>query len=102
MNSNPDGPIRITKEEATSSHVDDLLKRQMSLRGEPGVTRDRGRAWYYQTWFVLMIVGMFGAIIAWAIIEPYFSDRLYFQGTVRLCAWMVTKKQVQAMVRACL
>jgi hypothetical protein len=82
MNSNPDGPIRITKEEATSSHVDDLLKRQMSLRGEPGVTRDRGRAWYYQTWFVFMIVGMFGAIIAWAIIEPYFSDLLYFQGTV--------------------
>ena len=82
MNTIPDGPIHITKEEATSSHVDDLLKRQMSLRGEPGVTRDRGRAWYYQTWLVLMIVGMFGAILAWAIIEPYFSDMLYFQGPV--------------------
>jgi hypothetical protein len=82
MNSNPDGPIRITKEEATSSHVDDLLKRQMSLRGEPGVTRDRGRVWYYQTWLVFMVVGMIGAIIAWAIIEPYFSDMIYYQGTV--------------------
>lgn len=82
MNPNPEGPIRITKEEATSSHVDDLLKRQMSLRGEPGVTRDRGKAWYYQTWLVFMIVGMFGAIIAWALIEPYFSDRIYFQGTI--------------------
>ena len=38
-----DGVIRISREEATSSHVDDLLKRQMSLRGEPGVTRDCGR-----------------------------------------------------------
>jgi hypothetical protein len=82
MNSNPDGPIRITKEEATSSHVDDLLKRQMSLRGDPGVTRDRGRVWYYQTWLVFMVVGMIGAIIAWAIIEPYFSDMIYYQGTV--------------------
>ena len=82
MNSNSDGPIRITKEEATSSHVDDLLKRQMSLRGEPGVTRDRGRVWYYQTWLVFMVVGMIGAIIAWAIIEPYFSDMIYYQGTV--------------------
>ncbi len=82
MNSNPDGPIRITKEEATSSHVDNLLKRQMSLRGEPGVTRDRGRVWYYQTWLVFMVVGMIGAIIAWAIIEPYFSDMIYYQGTV--------------------
>ena len=82
MNDNPDGPIRITKEEATSSHVDDLLKRQMSLRGEPGVTRDRGRVWYYQTWLVFMVVGMIGAIIAWAIIEPYFSDMIYYQGTV--------------------
>src|SRR5260370_24649586 len=45
--------IRISKEEATSSHVDDLLKRQMSLRGEPGVTRDRGRKWYYRNWFLL-------------------------------------------------
>lgn len=82
MSTNSEGPIRITKEEATSSHVDDLLKRQMSLRGEPGVTRDRGRAWYYQNWLVLMVVGMLGAIIAWAIIEPFFSDLIYFQGPV--------------------
>jgi hypothetical protein len=54
----------------------------MSLRGDPGVTRDRGRVWYYQTWLVFMVVGMIGAIIAWAIIEPYFSDMIYYQGTV--------------------
>ena len=59
----PGAVIRITREEATSSHVDDLLKRQMSLRGEPGVTRERGRKWYYQTWLVLMIVGALGAAL---------------------------------------
>lgn len=78
----PDNLIRISKEEATSGHVDDLLKRQMSMRGEPGVTRDRGKAWYYQNWLVLMIVGAIGAIIAWAIIEPYFDDMPYFQGQI--------------------
>jgi hypothetical protein len=80
--SDRDGLIRITKEEATSSHVDDLLKRQMSLRGEPGVTRDRGRAWYYQNWLVFMIVGALGAIAAWALLEPLFDDMIYFQGPI--------------------
>jgi hypothetical protein len=83
MNQNPpDGPIRITKEEANSSHVDDLLKRQMSLRGEGGVTRDRGRKWFYQTWFVLSVVGLLGALVAWACLEPYFHDLLYLQGKI--------------------
>ena len=83
MNSNPsDAVIRISKEEATSNHVDDLLKRQMSLRGEPGVTRDHGRRWFYQTWFVLMIVGLLGAVCAWGLIEPYFADMPYFQGAI--------------------
>jgi hypothetical protein len=78
----PDKVIRISKEEVTSSHVDDLLKRQMSLRGEPGVTRQRGRKWYYQTWFVMMLVGALGAIAAWALIEPFFADMLYLQGPI--------------------
>ncbi len=83
MNSNPpDGTIRITHEEASSGHVDDLLKRQMSMRGEPGVTRDHGRKWYYQTWLVLMLVGMIGAVCAWALVEPFFADMVYFQGPI--------------------
>lgn len=74
------GIIRITAEDANSSHVDDLLKRQMSLRGEPGVTRDHGRKWYYQNWLILGLAGLLGALAAWAIIEPFFDDRLYIQG----------------------
>ena len=82
MSTDQNEVIRISKEEATSSHVDDLLKRQMSLRGEPGVTRDRGKRWYYQNWFVLTVVGALGAFIAWAIIEPFFDDHLYLQGAI--------------------
>jgi len=79
---NRDGVIRITREEATNSHVDDLLKRQMSLRGEPGVTRDHGRKWYFQNWLVFAVVGMLGAILGWAVLEPYFHDLLYVQGPI--------------------
>jgi hypothetical protein len=83
MNSeSTDGIIRISREEATSSHVDDLLRRQMSLRGEPGVTRDQGRRWYYQNWFVFLVVGLLAAVTAWAIVEPFFQDYIYFQGPI--------------------
>ncbi len=83
MNPNDtDRVIHITREEALSEHVEDMLKRQMSLRGDPGVTRDRRRNWFYQNWFVFAIVGMLGALAAWAITEPFFDDLLYFQGTI--------------------
>lgn len=79
---NPDGVIRISPDDVSSSHVDDMLKRQMSMRGDPGVTRDHKRAWYYQNWFVLGVVGMLGAIAAWAMLEPVFDDYLYIQGKI--------------------
>ena len=80
--SDTDRVIHITREEALSEHVEDMLKRQMSLRGDPGVTRDRRRNWFYQNWFVFAIVGMLGALAAWAITEPFFDDLLYYQGTI--------------------
>src|SRR5689334_23295514 len=70
MSDNPDGIIHISSDDVSSAHVDDMLKRQMSMRGDPGVSRDHNRAWYYQNWFVLAVVGMFGAIAAWGILEP--------------------------------
>ncbi len=78
----PNSIIRISKDEALSTHVDDMLKRQMSMRGDPGVTRDRHRAWYYQNWFIFGLVGLLGALAAWGLLEPMFSDHLYFQGKV--------------------
>src|SRR5215212_313051 len=72
--------IRITHEEANSAHVDDLLKRQMSLRGEAGITRNPDRRWYYQNWFIFGVVAMLAALAAWGILEPYFDDLPYVQG----------------------
>jgi len=74
--------IRITRDEAMSAHVDDLIRRQRSLRGEGGVTRDRGRRWYYQNWFIFMIAGCLAAIAAWGVIEPLFDDLPYVQGQI--------------------
>jgi hypothetical protein len=79
--SQSDEPIVITKEEATSRHVDDLIKRQMSLRGE-GVTAEPARRWYYQNWLLFMIVGAIFAAGGWMIVEPWFDDYLYTQGVI--------------------
>jgi len=77
-----DGVIRITPADVASAHVDDMLKRHASLRGEQGVTASRKRRWFYRNWFVLMLAGMLGAVAAWALIEPHFDDLLYVQGKI--------------------
>ncbi len=77
-----DNVIRISRTEALGEHVDDLLKRQMSLRGEAGITREHGRRWYYQNWFVFMVAGALAAVAAWALLEPLFDDMLYVRGTI--------------------
>ena len=77
-----DQVMRITAEEARSSHVDDLLKRHASLRGEQGITRDRGRKWYYQNWFVFMIAGCAAVLLAYAVIDRYYDEYYYVQGPV--------------------
>lgn len=81
MSSMPPEPIVITPDEANSRHVDDLLKRQMSLRGE-GVAAEPAKRWYYRNWLLFMIVGAIAATIAWMIIEPRFDDYLYVQGPI--------------------
>ncbi len=77
-----DDRIVITADEAKSAHVDDLLRRQMSLRGESCVTVATKRRWYYQNWLLFMLVGALFAAGAWAIIEPLFDDYLYVQGKI--------------------
>lgn len=74
--------IRISQKEANSEHVNDLLKRQMSLQGELGITQSHKRCWYYQNWFLFMLVGAIAAIAGWAVLEPYFNDCQYFQGKI--------------------
>ena len=77
-----DNVIRITPADVASPHVDDLLNRQAALRGDTGMTARRGRRWYYSNWFIFMIAGGIGAFLAWCVLEPFFSDLIYFQGTI--------------------
>ncbi len=73
--------IKLTRDELMSQHVNELLQRQMNLRGEK-VQIERQRTWYYQNWFIFMVVGCFAAILAWSIVEPYFDDVFYIQGNI--------------------
>ena len=73
--------IVITRDEAQSRHVDDLLKRQMSLRGE-GVTAEPAQRWFYRSWLLFLVVGALGAFGAWLLLEPAFDDYHYIQGNV--------------------
>ncbi|MGE0489197.1 MAG: FHA domain-containing protein [Vulcanimicrobiota bacterium] len=75
--------LKITREEAMGEHVDDLLKRQKSLRGESaGIDRGGKKVWFYQNWFVFMIAGLLGALLAWGLLEPAFQDRIEWRGTL--------------------
>jgi len=80
-NENSAGLIKLTRDELMSQHVDELLQRQRSLRGER-VHVERKRTWYYQNWFIFMVVGCVAAILAWAVIEPYLDDVYYIQGEI--------------------
>src|SRR5258706_6599091 len=76
--------VKITFDEATSSHVDDLLQRQAAMRGERGMAAPRGRrAWFYQNWFIFMLAADAAAAAAWAIIQPFFEDHFYFDGPIQ-------------------
>ena len=76
------GLIKLTRDELMSQHVDELLQRQLNLRGEKGLV-ERKRRWYYQNWFIFMAVGCIAAILAWAVIEPSFDDVYYIQGEIK-------------------
>lgn len=77
-----DEPIVITRDEANSRHVDDLLQRQMALRGETMVAAAPQRRWYYSNWLLFGLVGLLAAIGAWALLEPAFEDVFYVQGKI--------------------
>jgi len=77
-----DEPIVITREEVSSSHVDDLLRRQMALRGETVFAVESKRRWYYQNWILFAVVGLIAAVGAWALLEPSFEDFFHIQGKI--------------------
>ena len=75
--------IRITREEAMSLHVEEMLERHRQLRGTPGARQAHERRWYYQNWFVFTVAGLIAAVAAWGIIEPNYNDLEYVQGEIR-------------------
>ena len=75
-------PIRISRDEALSQRVDELLQRQHNLRGERGSLTERRVPWYLRNWLVLSLAGLIGATLAWALLEPRFDDVPYVQGLV--------------------
>lgn len=74
--------LRITAQDVNDKKVDEVLSQQMSF-GMPGVEPAKDRsAWYYKSWFVLMIAGTFGGLLGWAAIEPFYDDHVTFRGRV--------------------
>jgi hypothetical protein len=74
--------IVITSADVGSKKVDEALAQQMSF-GMPTVAPAKDRsAWYYKSWFVLMMAGGLGAFLAWCLIEPFFGDHVTIVGTV--------------------
>ena len=78
----PEESIRITKKDAMSTHVDDLLRRQKNLRGDAKSNLNKKGVWYLQNWFIFGIVGAAAAFLATLLIEPHFDDYLYIQGEI--------------------
>lgn len=73
--------IKLSRDELMSAHVDGLLQRQMNMMGDRKIIERKSR-WFYKNWFVFMVVGGIAALIAWALIEPSFSDAVYIQGPI--------------------
>lgn len=74
--------IVITSSDVSSKKVDEALSQQMSF-GMPTAAPEKDRsAWYYKSWFVLMLAGAVGGCLAWAIMEPFFGDHIKIVGNI--------------------
>ncbi|MFQ5752300.1 MAG: hypothetical protein ACE5HI_09915 [bacterium] len=73
-----DNKIKISYRELQDAKVDEILAQESSFRRGMGSKREvEGLAkvsFIHKSWFYLMVAGFVGALIAWALIEPNFSD----------------------------
>jgi hypothetical protein len=68
--------IRITNEELQSPAIDDILNLQKSLQQQHGqFIENISTPFYYNPIFYYSVAGLLGALAAWAIQEPFYSDR---------------------------
>ncbi|HUG91473.1 MAG TPA: FHA domain-containing protein [Planctomycetaceae bacterium] len=72
----PGEPIRIDRRDLYSPQVEDYLEVQQSLRRDLGEIEPRPLIVrvLFSSWFYLAIASGLGAFVAWAVMEPYFSD----------------------------
>jgi hypothetical protein len=69
-------PLRLTDADLNSPQVEQYLEeREMLRRAVPEVP---SRPWivrmFYSTWFYLSLAGGLGALVAWAVLEPFFVE----------------------------
>jgi len=74
--------LKISYEELNDPLVDSAIERKLkeeSLRtGTATASEELAKtSLIYKNWFNLMLAGLFGAFIAWALIEPYIDDNDY-------------------------
>ena len=84
MNEQPPDRIVISHEELEEAAIDERLAQQRNT-GPAALQpiEEKGRwDFIYSTWFYLMLAGMMGALIGWALLEPYLQDGILFTGRV--------------------
>ena len=69
-------PIRITRDDLFSPQVEEQLAFQQALRRDLGELEPQPWivAVVYSSWFYLALAGALGAVCAWMIMEPFFTD----------------------------
>jgi hypothetical protein len=69
--------IHITHDDLKDPAIDDILNLQKSLQQRQGeFLEDIPTPWYYNPVFYYSAAGLLGALAAWGLIEPYFSDSM--------------------------
>lgn len=70
--------IKVTYEDLKDPKVDEILAQESSSimsMGPRADLEDMGEvSFIHKSWFHLMLAGLIGAFIAWALVEPYFED----------------------------
>lgn len=77
--------IVITKEELLDPSIDEQLAQQRNVG--PGslqpLEEKGGFRLLYATWFYLLVAGLCGALLGWALLEPFFEDGILLTGRVQ-------------------
>jgi hypothetical protein len=74
--------IKITYEDLNKPEVDEIIAEEAIKSGrQPEAALKKEKvSLIHKSWFNLMMAGLFGAFIAWALVEPYLSDTEMAEG----------------------